>query len=103
MYLGDLYVDKTAVDFEDMDTAKEKQRHLEALADVMVEENKFEIMSSGIQPKFYIHYSSVMNRDLRPQSWKEIIEAIGSIAAKKDIEKLSKELSHKNETTEESE
>jgi hypothetical protein len=95
MYLDDLYVDKVSVEFEGMDTAKEKQRHLEGLAAGLVEENRFEILSSGVHPKFYIHYPSGMNHGLGLQTWKEIISAVGSKEAKNNIETLSKNLSYK--------
>lgn len=94
MYLGDLYVDKKEVEFNEMDTAKEKQRHLEGLANEMAEENRFEILSTGITPMFFIHHSSEMNYGLKPQTWKEIIKAIGSNKALENIEALSKQFAY---------
>jgi hypothetical protein len=93
MYLGDLYVDKVDVDFNEMDTAKERQRHLERLATGLYEENRIEIIGSGISPSFYFHMYSDMNLNgFYPGSWKEIIEQVGGKQAKNNIEELSKKL-----------
>jgi hypothetical protein len=90
MYLRDLYVDKANVEFGEMETVKERQCHLENLARELKEDNKKDIFSSGIEPAFYIHEPSRMNtKDFEQQTWKEIIEAIGSTSAKNNIEELS--------------
>lgn len=95
MYLADLFVDKVEVDFSEMDTTKAKQRYLEKLAEELAEENKTEIIASEASPKFYIQLQSSMSQPwFQDQTWKQIIQTIGSKKAKENFEELSQQLAH---------
>ncbi len=95
LYIGTLYLDKAEVDFDGMDTAKEKQRHLERLAGELYEENKKEIIRSRQEPLFYIHEpSSINKRGFQDLTWREIIEQVGSEQARNNINELSHNLTY---------
>lgn len=54
LILGDVVADRAKIEYEDMETAKEKQEHQERLAIEMLSENCRTIKNSGLHPIFYI-------------------------------------------------
>lgn len=96
LYLGNLFVDKVAIDFDEMDTAGERRRHLENHAHALYDDNEAEIFLSGLLPSFFIHVSSEINLPghHNEMTWKEIIEEVGSVESKQNIEALAHKLSY---------
>jgi hypothetical protein len=95
MYLNGVFLDKSEIDFTEMDTAKARQRHLEGVAQELYEENKMEIVRSRIQPLFFIHEESYLNKPgFQDQTWRELIESVGSEKAKANIAELSHALTY---------
>lgn len=93
LYIGKLLLDKKEVSFEEMETARERERYLERVATEMYEENLRDIEASGEIPSIFIHEESSMNHSwFAGDTWREIIESVGSAEAKANIEELIHQL-----------
>jgi hypothetical protein len=92
MYIGNVFIDRLLIEFNEMVTAAEKRRHLEGLAKELMEENRKEVVRasfSGHEPEFFMQAYSVMNdTDFRLQSWRTIILQAGSQEAQENIREL---------------
>jgi hypothetical protein len=93
LYLGKLLLDKREVSFEEMETFKERERYLERLAAEMYEDNIYDIRASGEVPSIFIHQESNMNKSwFIGDTWREIIETVGSDQARENVDAIIHQL-----------